>query len=164
MSNELKIEYVPIESLTPYEKNARKHEEQDVNVIVESIKQFGMCDPIGVWGKKNLIVEGHGRLIALKKLGYKEVPIIRLDHLTDEQRKAYTLTHNRSAELSVWDLDTLTTELADLEPSFDLKELGFGAFVSDDEIDYTSEPDLKDKSSGGEKEIQCPYCGGKILL
>lgn len=129
----LKIEYVPIETLTPYEKNARKHQDFDVDVIVKSIEEFGMNDPIGVWGDKNIIVEGHGRLLALKKLGYKEVPIIRLDHLNDEQRKAYALAHNRSAELSSWDDETLFAELDALERDFDLESLGFGEFLKIEE-------------------------------
>ena len=57
---------------------------------------------------QNLIVEGHGRLLAAKRAGLKEVPVIRLDHLTDEQRRAYALAHNRTAELSAWDIDLLT--------------------------------------------------------
>lgn len=137
---ELKIEYVSIDSLTPYEKNARKHEDFDVNFIKNSIKEFGMCDPIGIWGKNNIIVEGHGRLIALKELGYKEVPVIRLDHLNDEQRRAYSLAHNRTAEMSVWDDETLMAELNDLDNSFDFKEFGFSEFMNIEEED----PDITD--------------------
>lgn len=129
----LKIEYVPIETLTPYEKNARKHLDFDIDVIAKSIEEFGMNDPIGVWGDKNIIIEGHGRLLALKKLGYKEVPIIHLDHLNDEQRKAYALAHNRSAELSSWDDDVLFAELDALEHDFDLESLGFGEFLKIEE-------------------------------
>ena len=66
MDNELKIEYLPVGSLKPYEKNARKHQNADVQTIVASIKEFGFDDPIGVWGEDNLIVEGHGRLRAAK--------------------------------------------------------------------------------------------------
>ena len=105
--DKLQIEYLPIEKLKPYDKNARLHTDSDVNAIKNSIEQFGFNDPIGIWGKDNTIVEGHGRLIAAKKLGYKEVPIIRLDKLTDDERKAYTLVHNRSAELSEWNTDIL---------------------------------------------------------
>ena len=122
---ELKFVYLPIDALTPYEKNARKHQHADIDVIKKSIEEFGMNDPIGIWGDKNIIVEGHGRLAALKELGWKEVPCIRLDHLTDEQRKAYALAHNRSAELSTWDFDLLDEELAALKNEFDLEGLGF---------------------------------------
>lgn len=130
----LQIVNLPIDSLTPYEKNARQHREHDLAIIKNSIQEFGMCDPIGVWGEKNIIVEGHGRLMALKELGYKEVPCIRLDHLTDEQRKAYALAHNRSAEMSDWDMDTLLEELKALEDDFKLEDLGFDEFL---EKEYT---------------------------
>lgn len=129
----LKIEYIPIDQLTPYERNARKHADFDVDVIAKSIEEFGMCDPIGIWGKKNIIVEGHGRWLALKKLGYEVAPCIRLDHLTDDQRKAYALTHNRSAELSIWDDKFLLEELDILGDEFDFEELGFGEFLESDE-------------------------------
>jgi len=137
MKTEFKIQtvYLPIDSLTPYEKNARKHKPADVEVIKKSIEQFGMNDPIGIWGKNNLIVEGHGRLMALKELGYTEVPCIRLDHLTDEERKAYALAHNRSAELSTWDFDRLDEELAELKSEFDLSALGFDDLMPEEEIE-----------------------------
>ena len=108
---QLKIEYLPLDKLHPYDRNARHHEDEDVDAIARSIEQFGMNDPIGIWGKQNIIVEGHGRLMALKKLGYTEAPCIRLDHLTDEQRRGYALAHNKTAELSIWDDDLLREEL-----------------------------------------------------
>ena len=100
---ELKIEYLTLDKLKPYEKNARKHQEADLSTIKASITEFGMSDPIGVWGKDNIIVEGHGRYLACKELGIDEVPVIHLDHLTDEQRRAYALAHNKTAEMSEWD-------------------------------------------------------------
>lgn len=124
---ELKIEYLPVEDLTPYEGNARKHGERDVAAVAASIGEFDFCDPIGIWGKKNLIVEGHGRLRAAKQRGLERVPCIRLDHLTDAQRRAYALAHNRTAELSEWDELLKSAELADLEAlgAVDLEALGF---------------------------------------
>ena len=91
---DLKIDYIHVSKLKPYKNNARKHTRKDVECIINSIQEFGMIDPIGVWGKENLIVEGHGRLLACKKLGIDKVPCIHLDSLSDEQRKAYTLAHN----------------------------------------------------------------------
>lgn len=141
---ELKIVYLPIEALTPYEKNARKHKAADVEVIKKSIEEFGFNDPIGIWGDKNIIVEGHGRLIAATELGFKEVPCIRLDDLTDEQRKAYALTHNRSAELSEWDIDNLDEELRALNGLFSLEDLGFEDFLKETEPVEVTDDDFNE--------------------
>lgn len=119
---ELKIEYVDIDTLRPYEKNARHHGQKDLTAIKRSIQDFGFNDPIGAWN--NIIVEGHGRWMAAKDLGMKTVPVIRLDELSDEQRKAYALAHNKTAELSGWDFDILATELKDIS-EFDMSAFGF---------------------------------------
>lgn len=135
----LKVEYLSVDSLTPYSKNARQHKDLDIAVIKKSIEEFGFNDPIGIWGDKNYIVEGHGRLQAARELGFKEVPCIRLDHLNDKQRKAYALEHNRSAELSIWDIDTLEEELKALEDDFDLSALGFEEFLGNEEPEVTDD-------------------------
>lgn len=111
----LKIEYVDVAKLKPYDKNTRKHEDYDVSQIAKSIEQYGFNDPIGIWGKDNIIVEGHGRLLAAKKLGMDKVPCIRLDDLTDEQRREYAIMHNKTAELSMWDFDLLAAEIPELD-------------------------------------------------
>ena len=90
----LRVEYVNIGELQEYEGNAKLHPQEQIDQIAESIKQFGMNDPIAVW-KDGVIIEGHGRLLACRQLGIDTVPIIRLDKLTDAQRKAYTLAHNK---------------------------------------------------------------------
>lgn len=120
----MKIEQIKIEDLKPYERNARRHEAADVAAIVKSIEAFGFNDPVGVWGPQNVIVEGHGRVMAAKQLGMTEVPCIRLDNLTDEQRRAYALAHNKTAELSTWDAELLPLELEDL-PTIDMAGFGF---------------------------------------
>ena len=141
---QLKIEYLPIKALKPYEKNTRKHQKKDVDNIARSIEKFGMNDPIGIW-KDNIIVEGHGRLLACKQLGMNEVPCVRLDHLTDEQRREYAIAHNATAELSEWDLDILPDELAELDFSgfyFDFGLEDEGEDYSPDEFgDEFSLPD-----------------------
>lgn len=139
MNTNLQVVILPVDQLTPYEKNARAHKDFDVSVIKKSIEEFGFNDPIGIWGDKNTIVEGHGRLLAAKELGLKEVPCIRLDHLTNEQRKAYALAHNRSAELSHWDLENLDEELKSLENEFDLSNLGFEEFLNIEEPNVTDD-------------------------
>ena len=120
----MKIEQIKLEDLRPYERNARKHEAADVAAIAKSIEAFGFNDPVGVWGPQNIIVEGHGRVMAAKQLGMTEVPCIRLDSLTDEQRRAYALAHNKTAELSTWDAELLPLELEDL-PMIDMAGFGF---------------------------------------
>lgn len=117
---ELHIEQLPVEALTPYENNTRAHFDEDVAQIARSIERYGFNDPIGIWSEKNIIVEGHGRLLAAKSLGLETVPCIRLDHLTDEQRREYGIMHNKTSELSDWDFEALERELAEL----DLSEFG----------------------------------------
>ena len=131
----LKIEYVNIDTIKPYKNNAKKHPKEQIEQIKKSIEQFGMDDPIGIW--KDEIVEGHGRLIACKELGYTEVPIIRLDHLTDEERKAYTLAHNKLTMNSDFDLEALDKELEDLD--IDLSKYGFEEIEDVFDTDFTLE-------------------------
>ena len=121
---ELKIVYIDPRELTPYEGNARKHGVEDIGEIVRSIETDGFNDPIGVWGENNLIVEGHGRQLAALQLGLESVPCIRLDHLTDTQRRDYAIRHNRTAELSEWDEAKKQIELEALEmEGFDVGDL-----------------------------------------
>lgn len=121
----LEIVYLPVEALEEYEGNARDHSEEDVAAIQRSIERFGFDDPIGIWSDHNVIVEGHGRLMAAKALGMKEVPCIRLDHMTDEERRAYGLAHNKTAELSRWNFGKLEMELSSLG-TFNMGDFGFG--------------------------------------
>lgn len=126
----LKIEYVPIESLKTYANNAKIHTAEQIEQIKKSIQEFGMNDPIAIW-KNDEIIEGHGRLIACKELGMTEVPIVRLDDLTDGQRRAYALAHNKLTMNTDFDKDILSIEvqdIAELVPEIDLTELGFGDF------------------------------------
>lgn len=117
------IKYGNINSFKKYKKNTRKHTAADIEAIKDSILTFGFLDPIAVWGEENIIVEGHGRLEAAKQLGITEIPYIRLDHLTDEQRRAYTIAHNRTAELSEWDEAKLKLDVTEW--------IGFNQILSD---------------------------------
>lgn len=118
----LQVEYVPITEIKPYRRNAKLHPQEQIEQIKNSMKEFGNIDPIGVWHGE--IVEGHGRYEALKQMGVKEIPIIRLDDLTDEQRRAYSLTHNKLTMNSDFDVALLDTELAEIE-TIDMTLLGF---------------------------------------
>ena len=138
----LEVVYLSPEELTPYEGNARKHDIKDVEQIKESIRLDGFNDPIGIWGENNIIVEGHGRQIAALEMGLDKVPCIRLDHLTDAQRRDYAIRHNRTAELSTWDWSTLESEITDLSTEgFDIAGL-FPEFSANDEEVETSDKSM----------------------
>lgn len=129
----MQIETINISELTPYENNAKLHPDEQIEQIKASIEMYGNNDPIAVWGDDNIIVEGHGRYMALKELGATTAEIIRLDHLTDEQRREYTLVHNKLTMNSDFDFDTLISELEDLD--FDGVDFGFDIDI--DEADET---------------------------
>ena len=120
----LKIEYVKKEDLKPYVNNAKIHTGEQVEQIKKSIEEFGFNDPIAVW-HDNEIIEGHGRLLAVMEMpDIKKVPIIRLDDLTEEQRKAYTLVHNKLTMNTDFDVDMLNLELDDII-DIDMGQFGF---------------------------------------
>ena len=122
--DKLKIEYVNKEDLKPYVNNAKIHTAEQVEQIKKSIAEFGFNDPIALW-HDNEIIEGHGRLLAVMEIdNIKKVPVIRLDDLTDEQRKAYTLVHNKLTMNTDFDVDLLNLELEDIV-DIDMSEYGF---------------------------------------
>ena len=128
------MEKIKVEQLKPYEKNAKKHDKKQIELIANSIKQFGFDSPIIV-DKDNVIIAGHGRLEGAKLLGLDEVPVIRKENLTEEQVKAYRLADNKIAE-SEWDMGLAIEELKGLsDEMFDLT--GF-------DKDLIIEPDDKD--------------------
>lgn len=135
----LRVEYVDVGTLKPYERNAKIHTDEQVDQIARSIEEFGMNDPIAVW-KDGEIIEGHGRLMACQKLGITEVPIIRLDGLTDEQRRAYMNVHNQLTMNTGFDIDLLAEELGKIE-NIDMSLFGFDVddLIEEQEIDQEKE-------------------------
>ena len=121
----LEIETVPVDRLIPYARNARTHDEPQVAQIAGSIAEFGFVNPILI-GADDVIIAGHGRLMAARKLGLSDVPVIRLGDLSDIQRKALIIADNKIAENAGWDKELLRLELADLKAEdFDLNLTGF---------------------------------------
>ncbi len=118
-----RIELWPLERLAPYQRNPRTHSEAQVTQIAASIAEFGFCNPILV-DSRDGIIAGHGRLLAARKLGLAEVPVIVLDHLSETQRRAYVLADNRLSELAGWDHELLALELKELA------DAGFDATLS----------------------------------
>lgn len=159
----LKIEYIPIEELKTYENNAKLHPAEQVEQIKKSIEQFGMNDPIAVW-KDNVIIEGHGRLIACNELGFTEVPIIRLDSLTDEQRRAYTLVHNKLTMNTNFDFMQLDMELDGIDKSWlSAYDLDFSTTIDDEGFDSFMNEGAGSED-GGRRTVTCPCCGREVEL
>ncbi len=125
------IEHRSVASLVPYANNARTHDHEQVAQIARSIEEFGFVNPVLV-GSDDVIVAGHGRLMAAKQLGMETVPVIVLGHLTETQRRALVIADNQITANSGWDEELLKQELAELDAlDFDLDLMGF----SDDELE-----------------------------
>lgn len=124
-SPELNIEYRTVDSLIPYARNSRTHSDEQVAQIAASIREFGFTNPVLIDGE-NGIIAGHGRLMAARKLGMSDVPVIELAHLTETQKRAYIIADNKLALNAGWDDEMLALELGDLsEEGFDLELTGF---------------------------------------
>ncbi len=143
----MKITQKNVDSLIPYVKNSRTHSDAQIAQIAASIKEFGWTNPILVDGD-NGIIAGHGRLMAARKLGYKEVPTIELADLTETQKRAYIIADNRLALNAGWDNEMLTIELNDLlADGFALELLGFDA----DELEKLLDDAKEEQDSIAEK-------------
>lgn len=147
-----RIELWPIEKLRPYARNARTHSEEQIAQIAASIAEFGFNAPILVDSDAG-IVAGHGRLLAARKLGLSEVPVVVLDHLSETQRRAYIIADNKLALNAGWDEKLLAQELRDLEKEgLDLALVGF----SDDELEELLAEDEPEQSEEIEEEVPAP--------
>ena len=145
-----KIEHWTIDKLVPYARNARTHSPAQINQIAASIAEFGFTNPILV-GSDGVIIAGHGRLEAARKLGMQTVPVIVLDHLTPTQRRALVIADNRIAENAGWDEEMLSLELAELqEHDFDLELTGF----SDEEINRLLSIKSNELESYADQEVK----------
>ncbi|MDJ0685388.1 MAG: site-specific DNA-methyltransferase [Alphaproteobacteria bacterium] len=120
-----KIERRAVADLVPYARNARAHSDEQISVLAASIGRYGFNNPVLV-DEAGGIIAGHGRVLAAKRLGMETVPVVPLAHLTEDEKRAYILADNKTAELAGWDEDLLRIEVADLaEKDFDLSGIGF---------------------------------------
>ncbi|MBR2677611.1 MAG: DUF4417 domain-containing protein [Solobacterium sp.] len=120
--NELNIEYLPLEALKPYEGNVKKHPQSQIEQIKQSILDYGFNDPIAI-DENGVIIEGHGRYEASKQLGLEKVPTICLSNMTEEQRKAYTIIHNKLTMSTGFDIKALKKEMQNIG-KLDFKKFG----------------------------------------
>jgi len=166
----MKIIQISATTLIPYERNARTHSEEQIEQIAASIKQFGWTNPILVRPDKTVIA-GHGRLEAAKKIGMEKVPCIVLENLSEEQCRALVIADNKLALNAGWDMDLLTSELAELKTlDFDLDVIGF----SDEELeemlqkissdDYGTDFKLKNGDKKGFRQITFVFAEKQIEL
>lgn len=154
----MEIKRVKLSEIRPYEKNPRRNDSA-VDAVAASIKEFGWQQPIVV-DKDGVIIAGHTRYKAAKKLKCKEVPVVYADNLTEEQVKAYRLADNKVGEIANWDFDMLKTELADLaDIGFDMKPFDFD-FDRAKEQEEENAPESFDEFTGAEQvRHTCPRCG-----
>ena len=125
MNSKHTIEHLETHTLVPYAKNSRTHDDAQIAQIAASIKEFGFTNPILI-DKENVVIAGHGRLMAALRMNFKYVPCIRLGHLTEAQKRAYIIADNRLALNAGWDEEMLSLEIADLKSlEVDLDLLGF---------------------------------------
>ena len=154
----MNIVYRPLDDLIPYTRNPR-NTEKAVDKVAASIQAFGFLVPI-VLDKDNVIVAGHVRLLAARKLGLTEVPTVTADDLTEDQIRAYRLVDNRVAEMAVWDEPLLGEAMDFIGDEVDMMEFGFDMTAQErnERIDTGMEFDEDD--FGDEAfEYECPECG-----
>lgn len=148
----MKVQNVSIDSINPYENNPRDND-GGVDAVANSIKEFGWQQPIVV-DNDNVIIVGHTRYKAAKKLGMDKVPVVVANNLSPEQVKAYRLADNKTGELTNWDMGLLDDELADIA-DIDMSDFGFNLDISDDdeevqEDDFDEEVPEEPKSKLGQ--------------
>jgi DNA modification methylase len=147
---DIQVERWPIDRLIPYARNARTHTDEQVAQIAASIAEFGWTNPVLV-GSDGVLIAGHARLMAARKLAMTEVPVIVLDHLSESQRRALVLADNRLALSAAWDEDMLRVELAALrEDDYNIDLLGF----TDEEIEsLLAEPESESAGQTDEDAV-----------
>ncbi len=158
----MKIIDKSVGDLKPYPQNAKKHPDSQVDFIANSIREFGFRQPL-VIDKDGVVVIGHGRLLAAKKLGLETVPCILADDLTDAQIKALRLADNKTNE-SEWDFEPLNIELSELMLDYDMSQFGFENIQGGAEP-YTGQgaTEYSEEDFGDDKfKCECPRCGFKF--
>lgn len=145
----MRIEKISIDKIKPYENNAKFHPPEQIEQIKKSIQDFGNNDPIAI-DENGVIIEGHGRYEALKELGFKEIEVIRLSHLNEQQKKAYSLVHNKLTMNTDFDYNILDSELAYIN-EIDMSVFGFELSISDE--DFDTEFSLTDDEKPSREQI-----------
>ena len=171
----MKIEQLKLDKIKEYQNNAKLHPEWQVQQIANSIEKFGFNDPIAI-DRDNTIIEGHGRYLAAKLLKLDAVPVIKLDHLSDSERKAYIIAHNKLTTSTGFDEETLAREINSIIENQIIDFEDFGVDISfidkiEKSVDISdfmdSTQDRKKEQSEQENKPEspiklCPHCGKPI--
>ena len=156
----MEIQYISIDEIVEYKNNVKIHTQEQIEQIMTSIERYGNNDPIAI-DENNVIIEGHGRYLALKELGEIEIPVIQLKHLTEDQKREYILVHNKLTMNTGFDIDKLQEELNLI--NFDM------SFFSFENVDFNEDDlhslfqEVEETKQDKEKEVKfCPHCGEVI--
>ena len=161
--NEMK--YIDIDDVKIYGRNTKKHPEHQITALANLIQKVGFDDPI-ILDKNNMIIAGHGRLEAAKKLGIREIPFIKKENLTEDEVKAYRIGHNKVTE-SPWDEEKLAEELKEMLEKSGIEEVSLLTGNTEQNIInlLNKEKDgfiAEQVDQLGNLTIECPKCGHKF--
>lgn len=160
MAHKLEVITLPIEQIKEYENNVKIHTPEQVEQVKKSIVEFGNCDPVAV-DENYVLIEGHGRVMAMRELGFSEVQAIVLSHLTEDQKKAYRLVHNKLTMNTGFDLEALETELGEisLDSGLSMDEFDFELPESIDMDSFFEDSKPEPQKEKEPERVQCPHCG-----
>lgn len=172
---DLAATFMKVADLVPYAKNARLHNAEQVEKLTESLKEFGFTNPVLI-DENNVIIAGHGRILAAERLGLEQVPVRRLTHLDENQKKAYRLVDNRLAEIGGgWDQVLLSAEVVDLKTdNYDLDVLGFdatyinsllnvGEVVNNPNAEWVGMPEFEQENQGPHRQIVIKFASDEAV-
>lgn len=167
MNMTTRLEVRPIESLKPYAKNARTHSPAQIKQLRKSLREFGFVSPVLITAAGDVIA-GHGRIEAARAEGISEIPCVLVEHLTDDQRRAYILADNRLAEAAGWDEELVSSELLALrDAGIDIALTGFSPedvlLTPTDEV-FEDDPDLTFPATPTTQQGQLWQLGSHRLL
>ena len=160
----MNIETIAVDLLIPYARNSRTHSDEQVAQIAASIREFGFTNPVLIDGEDGIIA-GHGRVLAARKLGLDSVPCVRLDHLTETQKRAYIIADNKLALNAGWDEEMLALEFEELRgDDFDLSLTGFAEddlsrLINGVNFEPGTEAEQGKLDELAPQIVECPHCG-----
>lgn len=150
------VEIVSIDSLIPYSKNANRHSDAQIERLIELIKYQGFRDPVIAQKGTGVIVAGHGRIMAARKMGMTEIPVIFQEFESEEQLYAFMVSHNAIQEWSDLDLSQINIDIADFGPDLEMIHLGLKNFTVEPLDNTFDEPEPEQKNGGFVIEVRFP--------